>query len=105
MFTKTYKSFKSETPLGTSYLSRPDKWPKNFLKELRLEEEGHRGVSRWPGAPTKPAFQFHKLTLLNFAATDGIQLTKLLTQTVFLEANDVRVAKVMLFQGKLLSPK
>ena len=28
---------------------------------------------------------------------DGIQLTKLLTQTVFLEANDVRVAKVMLF--------
>ena len=44
MFTKTYKSFKSETPLSTSYLSRPDKWPKNFLIELPLEDEGHRGI-------------------------------------------------------------
>ena len=88
-------------PLSTSYLSRPDKWPKNFLKELRLEEEGHRGESQRPGVPTKPAFQFHKLTLLNFAATDGIQLTKLLTQKIFLKANDVRVAEVMLFQDKM----
>ena len=91
--------------LSTSNLSHPDKWPKHFLIELHLEEEGHRGVSQRPGVPTKPAFQFHKLTLLNFVANDGIQLTKLLTQKIFLKANDVRVAKVMLFQDKILSPK
>ena len=38
-------------------------------------------------------------------ANDGIQLTKLLTQKIFLKANDVRVAKVMLFQDKIFSPK
>ena len=44
IFTIIQKAFKSETPLSTSNLSRPDKWPKNFLIELPLEDEGHRGI-------------------------------------------------------------